>query len=210
MSDEKILNELSPETLRSYLKSARSQHNALQKYNPKSSKIQKRSAGIKKAEHKLTKPVADKYNEVIKKTFSKDEMDKMKDRIKQGRAEHPGFNQWLKDKGKPNPYKEEKESGLQDACWKGYEAIGTKVKNGKAVPNCVPKKESVNEESYYKVQINNLPDVFMTATSPTVIRQTLLKILKKSDEIQGIDKVTGQEVRNTFRMRSQGKDQLEM
>lgn len=32
------------------------------------------------------------------------------------------------------------EEGLKDACWKGYEAIGTKMKNGKRVPNCVPKE----------------------------------------------------------------------
>jgi NTP pyrophosphatase (non-canonical NTP hydrolase) len=32
---------------------------------------------------------------------------------------------------------------LKDACWKGYEAIGMKNKNGKQVPNCVP-KESVD------------------------------------------------------------------
>ena len=31
---------------------------------------------------------------------------------------------------------------LGDACWKGYEAIGMKMKDGKQVPNCVPKKES--------------------------------------------------------------------
>lgn len=28
---------------------------------------------------------------------------------------------------------------LKKACWKGYTAVGTKVKNGKVVPNCVPK-----------------------------------------------------------------------
>jgi len=28
---------------------------------------------------------------------------------------------------------------LGDACWEGYEAVGTKKKNGKEVPNCVPK-----------------------------------------------------------------------
>ena len=33
----------------------------------------------------------------------------------------------------------EKPTGeLKDACWKGYTAIGTKMKNGKEVPNCVP------------------------------------------------------------------------
>ena len=30
----------------------------------------------------------------------------------------------------------------KDPCWKGYEMIGTKKKNGKTVPNCVPKEEA--------------------------------------------------------------------
>lgn len=34
---------------------------------------------------------------------------------------------------------------LKDACWKGYTAVGMKMKNGKKVPNCVP-KEGVNEK----------------------------------------------------------------
>jgi Fe-S-cluster containining protein len=34
---------------------------------------------------------------------------------------------------------EEPTGDLKDACWKGYTAIGTKKKNGKTVPNCVPK-----------------------------------------------------------------------
>lgn len=37
---------------------------------------------------------------------------------------------------------------LKNACWKGYEAIGMKMKNGRKVPNCVPKEgvtESVEE-----------------------------------------------------------------
>ena len=34
--------------------------------------------------------------------------------------------------------------GLKDACWKGYTAVGMKMKNGKKVPNCVPTKESTN------------------------------------------------------------------
>jgi len=31
-----------------------------------------------------------------------------------------------------------KKEGLEDACWSGYKAIGTKEKDGKTVPNCVP------------------------------------------------------------------------
>ena len=31
---------------------------------------------------------------------------------------------------------------LKKACWKGYTAVGMKMKNGRKVPNCVPIKES--------------------------------------------------------------------
>jgi hypothetical protein len=32
---------------------------------------------------------------------------------------------------------------LKNTCWKGYVAVGTKEKNGREVPNCVPKSEEV-------------------------------------------------------------------
>lgn len=35
---------------------------------------------------------------------------------------------------------EAKKQGLAGACWPGYEAYGFKKKNGRRVPNCVPKK----------------------------------------------------------------------
>ena len=35
---------------------------------------------------------------------------------------------------------EKHEEELKAPCWKGYEQIGTKMKNGKKVPNCVPIK----------------------------------------------------------------------
>jgi hypothetical protein len=33
----------------------------------------------------------------------------------------------------------EKKEG--EACWKGYEQFGMKMKNGRKVPNCIPKKK---------------------------------------------------------------------
>lgn len=45
----------------------------------------------------------------------------------------------------------EVEEGLRDPkdnpCWKGYKPVGTKQKNGRTVPNCVPKESAVNEIS---------------------------------------------------------------
>ncbi|MCJ8163766.1 hypothetical protein MKJ04_02865 [Pontibacter sp. E15-1] len=40
--------------------------------------------------------------------------------------------------------KEEKDDSLKEnnPCWKGYEPIGMKKKNGKEVPNCVPKNNT--------------------------------------------------------------------
>jgi hypothetical protein len=44
---------------------------------------------------------------------------------------------------KPFP-KDIKESvNEENPCWKGYEQIGMKMKDGKEVPNCVPKNESI-------------------------------------------------------------------
>jgi hypothetical protein len=34
---------------------------------------------------------------------------------------------------------------MKDPCWKNYEMVGTKNKNGKTVPNCVPKTKSFKE-----------------------------------------------------------------
>jgi len=36
----------------------------------------------------------------------------------------------------------ESKKKMKNPCWKGYEAVGMKKKNGKNVPNCVPIKES--------------------------------------------------------------------
>lgn len=40
------------------------------------------------------------------------------------------------------------EMGLEDACWPGWEAIGTKIKDGREVPNCVPKDKMEDEMCY--------------------------------------------------------------
>ena len=47
----------------------------------------------------------------------------------------------VSEKVEGTPLKKKKGKGLKSACWKGYEAIGMKTKNGRKVPNCVPKKK---------------------------------------------------------------------
>jgi hypothetical protein len=36
---------------------------------------------------------------------------------------------------------------MKNPCWKGYKAIGTKMKNGREVPNCVPVSEELGPEN---------------------------------------------------------------
>lgn len=43
---------------------------------------------------------------------------------------------------------------LEEGCWKGYKQIGGKIKNGKNVPNCVPKNESANPGQQAAIAIN--------------------------------------------------------
>jgi len=34
----------------------------------------------------------------------------------------------------------------KDPCWKGYEQVGMKSKDGKQVPNCVPENKSASKK----------------------------------------------------------------
>jgi len=43
-------------------------------------------------------------------------------------------------------FAEKTKEGLKSACWKGYEAVGMKNKNGRKVPNCVPVKKHEHKE----------------------------------------------------------------
>ena len=40
------------------------------------------------------------------------------------------------------PVKKTASAKKDDPCWKGYEKAGTKTKNGKKVPNCIPSKKA--------------------------------------------------------------------
>lgn len=49
----------------------------------------------------------------------------------------------------------------KDPCWDGYEMVGTKMKNGKKVPNCVPKKKKKkieeSETTSASIPVRNMP-----------------------------------------------------
>jgi hypothetical protein len=64
---------------------------------------------------------------------------------------------------------------LDEACWDGYKAVGTKVLNGKTVPNCVQVGEEIEEEvdwenilaeADYQGKTVKLNDPFRTSDGP--------------------------------------------
>ena len=59
-------------------------------------------------------------------------------------ATNPDAKQWKKGTARNGlenrEYLMAEEEGLEGACWEGYEPIGTKILDGKEVPNCVPIK----------------------------------------------------------------------
>ena len=75
---------------------------------------------------------------------------------------HDSMSQWHEDKGRSafaDKHAEKAEQHHQkfvelsklreevnEACWKGYKQVGGKMKNGRMVPNCVPTKESIDED----------------------------------------------------------------
>jgi len=69
------------------------------------------------------------------------------DQLKRGYSEDSANNicGWIK----ANYQEMAEEDGLENACWPGYQAIGTKELDGKTVPNCVPVQASkVKKEGF--------------------------------------------------------------
>lgn len=72
---------------------------------------------------------------------------KAMNKLNPGLAQHPAVKKELQKQNEDVMGEEGKlKGGAKDPCWKGYEMVGTKKKNGQEVPNCVPK----NEERYLK------------------------------------------------------------
>jgi hypothetical protein len=63
--------------------------------------------------------------------------------------------QYMQHSGRDSDMMFAEEMEGPDPCWKNYEMVGTKMKNGKEVPNCVKKKTSDSSEcgDYAEVKV---------------------------------------------------------
>jgi hypothetical protein len=79
----------------------------------------------------------------------------------------------------------EKQKGLDGkACWKGYKLVGTKMKGGKRVDDCVKVADSEQEKSAVITGITKLKSIFTPSASPSMLQRVefpALTGLKKFD-----------------------------
>lgn len=66
---------------------------------------------------------------------------------KGGKLQKKSLHMQVYNRGGSKPYELNMYIESADPCWKGYEQIGNKKKDGKEVPNCVPVKESSQMDS---------------------------------------------------------------
>jgi hypothetical protein len=83
----------------------------------------------------------------------------------------PGLD-WVDSVLKSLENKEEM-AELEDACWEGYEPYGMKVKNGKLVPNCVPKKQGMSKQKFVSPSTGESKDEFIGRCVSFVMKEGL-------------------------------------
>jgi hypothetical protein len=74
-------------------------------------------------------------------------------------------------------------------CWDGYVQVGTKMKNGKEVPNCVPKEEV--EEALVAADMNILNAIIKKIKDDIMTEKLAGKFEKSWPKMQQLAKMAG-------------------
>jgi uncharacterized protein YoaH (UPF0181 family) len=100
--------------------------------------------------------------------------------------------------------------GNMSGAVKEIEKLKKGLSKEKAVQNALrmynEEVESVEEESMYKVDIEGLPQVYVTGNSQGEVKNTLRKLLKKPDYIRMVKRAPEAEMKQYFRLKAAGKD----
>lgn len=100
----------------------------------------------------------------------------------------------------------------ENPCWKGYHPVGTKKKNGRTVPNCVPNSnestEGTVEEDFgiINLEFNDGTSKGIRASSNDPVRTVLNYLIRRRefDQLKKLKRVDGRDVtdiiKRLFRM----------
>jgi hypothetical protein len=67
-------------------------------------------------------------------------------------------------------------------------------------------EEALHEDMNFRVEVEGLPAMFMYGSGPAQIKTQLRKIIKQPSMIQSVKRVTDAEVKRSFRLKAQGRD----
>jgi len=119
----------------------------LQSFADKSWKNPKRAQGVKTAAGKIVKKALEKesVDEVYRKPPTPIGGKGSSAKYKEAEAEYDREKSFARIKQQRKSHQTNAKTEKSDPCWDDYEMVGTKKKNGKTVPNCVPKESVVSE-----------------------------------------------------------------
>ena len=142
---------------------------------------------------KKAKQEAEKFLGIKKDKKDDKKADKKEDEVEEelGPENEWGTDELTNKEKAVTPGQNPKKEGLEDACWSGYKAVGTKEKNGKTVPNCVP--ESVNEDLKSLQDLLNNPDEEFAKKNYGSIEAYKKMIQSKIDRLQKNEAISGSE-----------------
>jgi len=111
----------------------------------------------------------------------------------------------------PNRFKPDNQDKLKDRMDKNRHSsikrIAGIAKATEEFADFITPESELTEEMYFKVNIQGLPDMYMTASSAGMIKAKLRKMLKNMDMIGDIVKTPKADVRKAFRMKAmEGED----
>lgn len=79
-----------------------------------------------------------------------------------------------------------REAAEDDPCWDGYEQVGMKEKDGKQVPNCVPKKEAAGEDP---IDLVNVGDFLVSSWGYDQTNVDFYEVVAKTKKMVAIREV---------------------
>ena len=163
------------------------------------SKLPNLKVPIKRRQGKILNRKTGKFEEVdeAKRVVHSDRPDSLKSL----RVMHP----------KPSGSKPPFEGPYRKAGEVKKDKYGNVIKN---MPRHLARKSArkaagMNEETNFQVNIEGLPMMFMSGMGQGEIMQKLRKIVKQPSMIQSVKRVTDADVKKTFRLKAQGRDEEE-
>lgn len=69
--------------------------------------------------------------------------------------------------------------------------------------------DELEESASYKVDVEGLPTMYISSKSPAEVKANLRKLLKRADMIKSVDRVMDTDVRKAFRLKAQGKEEMQ-